>query len=107
MYGDDVAVRGNHRVIRIDFRHAPVANHILQTVRIRSRRPAVGAVVDDESVLAALRIDPRDGQRHLIDLYRAIVGNRTEHKGAVGHHAECAAVVVGRAHNRTVDLRHA
>ena len=107
MHGDDVAVRGNRGVIRVDLRHASLANHIFQTVRICPRRPAVGAVVDDESVLTALGIHSRNRQRDLIDLHRAVVGNRSEYKGAVGHHAEGAAVVVGRPDNCAVNLRHA
>ena len=67
----------------------------------------VGAVVDDETVLSALSVDPRDGERHLVDLHSPAVGNRTKDKGSVRHHTECATVVVGRADNRAVDLRHA
>ena len=106
MHGNDIAVCGNRRIVRVDLGNPSRTNHILQPVRIRPRRMPVGAVVDDESVFAALGVDPRDGKRHLVDLHTSAVGNRTKDKGSVRHHTECAAVIVGRADNRTVDLRH-
>ena len=107
VHGDDVAVRGDHGVVRVDLRHAPVPHDVLESVGIRPRRSAVGAVVDDEVVLAALGIDARDGQRRLIDLHRAVIGRDAEDKGAVLHDAERRTVKIRRADNASVDLRHA
>ena len=73
MHRDDIAVGGDDRVIRIDLDNASPPHNILQPVGIRLRRSAVGAVIDDETILTALRIDPRDGQRHLVDLHRSAV----------------------------------
>ena len=58
MHRDDIAIGRNQRIIRIDLCHAPIANDILKAIRIRPRRSTIGAVVDDEVVLAALGVDP-------------------------------------------------
>ena len=107
MNGNDIPIRRNCRIIGIDLRHTSLTNHIFQPVGICPRRSAVGTVINDETILPALGIDPRDGERDLIDLHCPIVGNRSENKGAVRHYAECTAVIIRRTDNHSVDLRHA
>ena len=58
MHRDDITIGRDQRIIRIDLCHAPIANDILKAIRIRPRRSTIGAVVDDEVVLAALGVDP-------------------------------------------------
>ena len=58
VHRDDIAIGRDQRIIRIDLRHAPIANDILKAIRIRPRRSTIGAVVDDEVVFAALGVDP-------------------------------------------------
>ena len=102
--GDDCAVRRDFAVSGVHCCHVPVLNDELQAELVRAGPLAVPAIVDHEIVLAALRIDGGDWERHTAQGDVSVIVYLPEYGAAVLQKAERAAVEVGSPGHDAINL---